>query len=187
MSARAFYGGSGSYAPQLPTDRGYKAWSMPPFAASVGTALATAGTLYLTRIRRVPAGPVTNIVVFVSTGGTSLTAGQCFASLFTAAGVLLGTTADQATAWGSAGIKTMALSGGAITHGGGDLYAGMWFNGTTGPAMYRGANGSGTLNNVGLSAPNMETATANTGLTTTPPNPFGTQSTGALHYWVALS
>jgi hypothetical protein len=155
------------------SDRGYLAWSLPPSALSGGTALATAGTLYLTRIRRVPAGTVSNLVVLLSAAGVTLTAGQCFAALFDASGPWLRSTADQATA--------------PVTHTGGDLYAGLWFNGTTGPSIYRSSDTSSAMNNAGLSSPNLETATADTGLTTTAPASFGAQTASSFHNWVAVS
>jgi hypothetical protein len=168
------------------SDRGYLAWSLPPSALSGGTALATAGTLYLTRIRRVPAGTVSNLVVLLSAAGVTLTAGQCFAALFDASGTWLRSTADQATAWASPGFKTMALTA-PVTHTGGDLYAGLWFNGTTGPSIYRSSDTSSAMNNAGLSSPNLETATADTGLTTTAPASFGAQTASSFHNWVAVS
>lgn len=174
-------------APSIASDRGYLAWSLPPFAATAGSALATAGTVYLTRLRRVPAGTVTNIIIFLSAGGSTLTVGQCFAALYDSAGTLLGTTADQSTSWASAGFKTMPLSGGSVTRSSGDLYVAKWFNGTTGPSLYRSSNTSATMNNAGLVAPDMETATANTGVTTSAPATLGTQTAAGLHYWVAVS
>lgn len=178
--------GSGN-VPQIPSERGYIAWTQPIYALTGGSALPTAGTLYLRRIRRVPAGAVTSIVTFVNTAGATLTAGQCFAALFTAAGTLIGQTADQATAWGSTGAKSMPLSGGPYSHGGGDLYVGAWFNGTTGPALIRSGSVTGALTNIGLSAPNLECASANTGLTTTAPATFGTQTSAVFEWWFALA
>lgn len=173
--------------PQLPADRGFLAWSYAPSAVSGSTALPTAGTLYLTRIRRVPAGPVTSISIVLAAAGVTLTSGQCFVALFTDAGVLAGTSADQSTAWtGVAGIRTAALAGGPYAHPGGDLYVGMWFNGTTGPTIPRFGAFAG-MTNVGLAVPNFESATANTGLTTAAPGTLGTQVAAAFQYWCALS
>lgn len=172
---------------QAPADRGFKAWTQPIYALSSQTALPTAGLLMMRRIRRVPATSVTNIVTFVNGAGSSLTSGQCFAALFTAAGALVGQTADQAVAWASVGIKTMALTGAPFALAAGDYYVGVWFNGTTGPSIVRHAAVNGGLSNAGLSAPNFETCTADTGLTTTAPPNFGAQTSAGTEYWYALS
>lgn len=179
--------GAISQAPAVPADRGFIAWNFPPHAATGSTPIPTAGTLYVHRIRRVPAGSITNINVVLAVAGSALTTGQCFATLFDSAGVPIGTTADQSVVWaGAAGLKTSALAGGPFTVAAGDYYVGLWFNGTTGPALERyGALNS--MTNVGLSSPNLEFASSSTGLTTAPPDPFGAQSALALAYWIALS
>lgn len=171
----------------VPSDRGWKAWTQPPYVLSASTALPTAGLLTLRRIRRVPATSITNIVTFLGTAGSSLTAGQCFAALFTAAGVLVGQSADQAASWASAGLKTMALAGGPYPLAAGDYYVGVWFNGTTGPAIVRHTGVSNNLSSAGQSAPNLETCSADAGVTTTAPNPFGAQTATGVEYWYALS
>lgn len=176
------------FSASLPADRGYAAWNFPLQYAPGGTALGTAGTLYLSRIRRVPAQTISNIHCFVNVIGSSLTSGQCFAALFTAAGSNVAVTADQATAWASIGVKTMALAAPYANPSVADLYVGAWFNGTTGPQLWRMATGfSGAIPNVGLSAPNLQAATADTGLTTTPPANLGTQTLLSIEYWFALS
>lgn len=187
MSARAFYGGRSGYDAQIPADRGLLAWTQPPHALAGGTAIPTAGLLYLRRVRRVPAGPVTSIVTHLTTLGVGLTAGQCFAALYTAGGTLIAQTADQATAWASAGLKVMTLTGGPYTVDAGDYYVGFWFNGTTGPAPVRSASISALLTNVGLTAPNLETASANPGVTTTAPASLGAQTSQAIEWWFALA
>lgn len=171
----------------LPADRGFKAWTAPPDLAAGSTALPTAGLLMLRRIRRVPATSITNIVTYVAAGGTSLTSGQCFAALYTAAGALVGVTADQATAWAGVGVKTMALAGGPFTVTAGDHYVGVWFNGSAGPAFARNGTLNANLTNVGLSAPNFGAASADSGLTTTAPATFGVQTTVVYEWWFALS
>ncbi|MFI7073568.1 hypothetical protein [Micromonospora sediminicola] len=189
VAARAFYGGSGSgvYQAQVPADRGWLAWTQPPHVLVAGSALAPAGTLQLRRLRRVPAGQVTNIVTFLTVAGSSLTAGQCFAALYTAAGALVAQTGDQSTAWASIGLKVMPLAGGPYQVTGGDYYVGLWFNGTTGPAIVRSGTVSAALTNVGLSAPNFDMASANTGLTTTAPATLGAQTASVFEWWIALS
>lgn len=176
--------------PDEAADHGYLAWSLPLYSAAAGGVLPTAGTLQLIRIRRVPAGTVSNIVVYVGAAGSTLTSGQCFAALFTAGGTNVGITGDQATAWGSTGLKTMALASPYANPAQADLYAGLWFNGTTGPNLMRGGQGANAAQaNAGLSAPNLVTASANTGLTNAAsvPATFGGQTGYVFHWWVALS
>lgn len=180
-------GVKGSDDPQIPGDHGFTAWSFPIYGGTAGGVLAVAGTLYLTRIRRVPAGTISNITVHIGAAGVTLTVGQCFAALFDAAGALRGVTADQAAAWGSTGIKTMALTS-PYVNAAGDYYAGFWFNGTTGPNMMRGSQGiSGSQINPGMTIGNYNAATSSTGLTTTPPDPFAAQTASTFWFWVALS
>lgn len=189
LAALAVAGNTVYPQPSIPADRGYIAWNMPVYAATGAAALTTAGTLYLMRIERVPAAPVTNIVMHCTAAGNTLTAGQCFACLYTAAGALIGTTADQSAAWASLGEKIMPLTGGPYTVAAGAHYAGFWFNGTTGPTFTRYTNsiGNATLLNAGTIAPNFIAASANTGRTTTAPNPFSTQGAFSAQWWVALS
>lgn len=177
-----------TYAAEQPSDRGYIAWTMPITAALSTVVLSTSGTLYLNLIRRVPAGTITNITVLCGTAGSALTAGQCFATLFSAAGASLRTTVDQAANWASTGVKTMTLSS-PYANAAGDYYVGMWFNGTTGPSFLRSINApaDATLTNAGLAAPNLQCARADTGLTTTPPGSFGAQTADTHYYWIALS
>lgn len=172
---------------QLPADRGYSAWTQPITVMGGSTVVPTAGLLNLRRIRRVPAGPVTNIVTYVSGAGVTLTSGQCFAALYTSAGVPVGQTADQSVAWVSTGLKTMALVGGPYSLVAGDYYVGFWFNGTTGPSLPRSGTINQILTNAGLSAPDFDSASANAGVTTTAPNPFGTQTPVVYEWWFALN
>lgn len=177
----------GSAPSQLPTDRGYLAWTQPINVMGGSTAMPTAGLLMLRRIRRVPAGPVTNIVTYVSGAGATLTSGQCFCALFTSAGVLVGQTADQSVAWVTTGLKTMALAGGPFSVAAGDYYVGCWFNGTTGPSLPRSGTINANLTNAGLVAPDFDSASANASVTTTAPNPFTTQTSVVYEWWFALN
>lgn len=179
------------YGPSLPADHGYLSWSTPIYAAQLTSLMsveAAAGTLRLSRNRRVAAGPVTNLVTYVTTAGSGLTSGQCFGALYDASGNLLGSTADQSVAWASGGLKSMALAGGPVTVPAGDYYVGLWYNGTTAPTLLRAGLGIAPSQiNANQSAGNYDVAFANTGLTTTAPNPFGATTAGSLLWWTALS
>lgn len=179
----------GAAVPMLPEDHGLIGWSCPIDYATQQSLLsvaAAAGTLRLTRIRRLPATSITNLHIFITVAGATLS--NCYAGLYTAAGTLVAQTADQSTAWQSVGAKTMALTGGPYSLAAGDYYVGFWYNGTTAPTVQR--SGIGTLNtqiNLGQSSGNFNASDANTGLTTTAPGTIGTQTASVLHWWVAVS
>lgn len=178
-------------APALPVDHGLIAWTMPLDVARDASLLsveAAAGTLRLTRIRRIPPSSITNLHVVVTTAGSGLTAGQCFGALYSSAGALIAQTADQATPWASAGVKTMALAGGPYVFAGGDLYVGLWYNGTTAPQLARSGLGAVTGQaTFGQSSGSYNASYANTGLTTTAPGTIGAQSASLLRWWAAVS
>jgi hypothetical protein len=81
----------------------------------------------------------------------------------------------------------MALSGGPYSVAPGNYFVGFWYNGTTSPAWGRGGGVSSVMANAGVSSPNLFFGSANTGLTTTAPNPMGAQTAQANAWWVALS
>lgn len=166
------------------TDLGYVAWAYDPAMTSGQANPGAAGRLELTRVHVDQAATVTNIEMVVSSVGVTLTAGQCFAALYTAAGALLAQTGDQATAWTSLGVKTMALSS-AQSVAAGDYYVAFWYQGTTAPQFSRQGNTAAI--NGKLAAPNLRYATANTGTTTTAPGTLGTQTSANNAWWVALS
>lgn len=169
----------------VPADRGWKAWDYDINYAVTASAPATAGRLELARVRLPGAATITNVLMYANTGGSALTSGQCFASLYTAAGAKIAQTADQATAWATSGLKTMALSGGPYYRSGGDYYVVFWYNGTTSPGWIRLNAGVGI--NSGVSAPNFFFASADTSITTTAPSTLGTQTAQGNPWWVGLS
>lgn len=175
-----------------PVDQGYLAWNYDGPASTNGTAIAfaTAGTVFTCAVPLRVAASIGTISAWVSTAGATLTSGQCFAALYQGAGgALLGTTADQSTAWTSTGMKAMTINGGTpVAVAAGILQVVFWFNGTTGPAMYRSGATTGVMN-AGQSTASSRWGVANTGVTTTAPTPLGAitgpGSAGAI--WVALS
>lgn len=176
-------------ATAVPADHNLVGWTFDPIGVQAGTILGVAGVSHVVRIRAMSTS-VTNILLHLTAGGTALTAGQCFASLHTDAGALLASTADQATAWASGGMKTMALTGGPVAVTRGAWYkVRWWFNGTTGPTISRGVNSSTAILNVGLAAASSRYATADTGLTTAAlaPTTIGTLTGGSTGWWVGLS
>jgi len=179
----------------IPSDHGFVTWSFDPQQCGTSRNLsvaAAAGTLQLVRLKVPAASTITNICLWLTATGTTLTAGQNFAALYDSAGTLLRQSVDQASNWGSgAGLITMALSS-SIAVAAGDYYVGLWWNGAAGPTVVSGLTdgaGLGAFANVNLSAPNFRFATTNnTGLTTTAPGTFGTQTAmQSSTYWLALS
>jgi hypothetical protein len=169
-----------------PTDHGLISWNYDVSLGNAASApLATAGTLYTQKLHVPVASSVTNILCYVATVGGTLTSGQCFAALYQG-GNLIGQTADQSVAWTSTGAKTMALVGGPFNVAAGDVQVVFWFNGTTGPALYRTA-GNATFMNFGLSAANSRWGTADTGKTTTAPGTLATIAQAGVAYWAGIS
>lgn len=176
----------------LPSDAGYIGWSGDPATdIQAGTIMSTAGRLEVVRIK-IPAGGqvVTNIVIHLTTSSTSLTAGQCFAALYTGTGAITGgggITADQSTNWLTGGLKVMPLTV-AQTVSGPFAYVGFFAN-TAGtlPTLSRMTNSSGAIIDAGQSAPAFRFASADTGLTTAPPNNIGTQTAQGTAWWVGLT
>lgn len=168
-----------------PGDHGLISWSFDPSLAQ-GSITATAGVLQLVKLKVPDRVTITNLHLFVGVAGATLTANQCYASLYTSGGVLLANTAQQATNWASTGAKIMALST-PQTVNSGYIYVGFYSNGTTQPAFLRGITGANSSNNPGLATPNLRYATSGSGYTTAPPNPFGAQATSAVSYWAAVS
>jgi parallel beta-helix repeat protein len=170
-----------------PSDQGLVTWTMDVMVATANAILPAAGTLYVVRVHVPVAVSVRNILAAVTSGGTGLKAGQCLAGLWNAfGGALVGVTADQSADWAAAGLKTMALTC-AVNLTAGDYYIGLYANGTTLPAFARGNNQiGGAFVNAGMSG-NFRVATANTGLTTTPPATLGTLTAASTAWWLAVS
>lgn len=169
-----------------PGDHGYLAWSYDPGVGMAGLLVPTAGLLNLIKLKLDTAALVSNIVMTVVTAGNTLTSGQNFAVLYSSAGALIGQTATQHTAWQSTGLKTMALVT-PVNVPAGYCYAGFWCVGSTLPNFSRGNQTTAAGGNAGLAAPNLRSSTADSSLTTTAPNPFGTQTASATEWWMALS
>lgn len=169
------------------SDQGFICWSIDPASCGSGTA-PTSGTLQLARLRVPYDTVITNIWLWVTTQGSSLTSGDNFAGVWDSSGNLLGITADQTTAWGSTGMKQTALTSATkIVRAGAYVYGGFWSVGSTPAAFARAVDVSSVGPNANLSAPNLRYATANTSLTTTAPDPFGTQTAAGRSWFVGLS
>lgn len=168
-----------------PSDYGLLAWSFDPVSATTSTAMSPAGTLQGCKIH-VPVGAsVTNIIVAMTTAGSGLTSGQCFAALYKG-GNLLGVTADQSTNWVGATIpQIMPIAGGPLSVASGDVDVVFWYNGTTGPTFARAAGN--VQINANLTNATSRFFTANTSITTTAPGSLTGRTSLNTAWWAALS
>lgn len=131
------------------------AWTGRPGAASNSSGLSS-GIMGLTKMYIPRSTPITRLTLYVGTAGNTLTTGQNFVGLYTNAGVLIGTSADQTTAWGTTGVKTAALTGGPFVANSSNVedywvWTAVLGNGTTPPAFFNETNAAAFLN-LGLSA-----------------------------------
>jgi hypothetical protein len=173
------------------TDHNLVGWTFDPAAIQAGTVLPTAGLANVARVR-VLAGAVANIHFHFTAGGSSLTAGQCFAALYNDAGALLGggaITGDQAANWATSGFKTCPLSVAQGVTPTAWYRVLWWFNVTTGPTLSRGSNADAATLNAGLSAPLLRYSSADTGRTNAASVPanIGAQTPTPAAWWVGLS
>lgn len=155
-----------SRLPPDPTNHGFLAWTNDP-AANVNQTTHSSGVLYGSRVEIRSVSPVTNIVVFCSTAGETLTADQNFIGLYNSAGTRVGVSAAQTTAWESTGVKTAAIAGGPISCAAGFYWVVLVANGTTRPKFGVGSLFSVGVN-AGLAAAATRFASQATGQTTLP-------------------
>ncbi len=170
-----------------PSDQNLVTWTMDVMTATANSILPAQGTLYVVRVHVPVAATVRNVLAAITSAGSGLRSGQCFAGVWHASGgARAGVTADQAANWSTTGVKTMALTG-SVNLTAGDYYIGLYANGTTLPNFARGNNQiGGAFANAGMTA-NFRVATAGTGLTTTPPASLGPLVSSNTAWWLALS
>ena len=180
-----------------PADGGYAGWSFDPACgtASPGLTLAGAGVLSLIKIPVRFLTTVSNVYIDIITAGATLTLNQCFAGLYTAAGSLIATSANQSVAWVGTGFITMALTGAPFTIGGtaagGFVWVALLWNGTTAPLLYRGSGPTGALAMQAgtLTAATLRFGTVSAANTTLPASftPASIVSTNASPWWAGIS
>jgi hypothetical protein len=179
----------GAQPPMNPSDASYLAWNYDPVLIG-GDSSPSTGVLYLLRVNLRQAALVTSVALGSSAGGTDLVAGENFAGLYNSAGVLLGQSADQSSAWASSGLYTAALTDGPVAVPQGFAWVGILANesGGTTPGFWRCANASSPGQNAGLTAATARAATNGSTLAALPASitPSSNSFTGAA-FWVALS
>lgn len=180
---------SGSGAPTNFTaaDLGLKAWTYDSIASAGAGSATTTGVIYLAKVIVRQPTSVTNVVLFVATAGTTLTASQSFAGVYDSTGTLVGTTADQSVSWTSTGYKSMALAGGPFTLNPGAYWIAWTSNGSTPPQILRSQALNGTLYNGSLPASQYRYATNGTGTTLPATITPASNAVGLVAWWAALS
>jgi hypothetical protein len=172
-----------------PAEHGMHAWSFDPAVTNTASAL-TSGVMTLVKLRTTAPATVASLIGHITTPGSGLTAGQCFAGLYNATGTLIGSTADQAAAWAVAGQKVMTLTAtatGSLTSlPPGVYYAALLAVGTTMPQFAR-ASGVGPANaNLGISGTRF--ATYGTGQTALPATfTLGSMGAATTAWWIGLA
>lgn len=175
-----------------PANHGFKAWSMDPAYVVNNQIVPASGTLQVVRLynQSTSAISLSATYVFMVTVGATLT--NVGFGIWDSTGFQLqsqnnvnGATTAAFTA--TPGIKVMTYGGTSPTiQAKSSFYVGFYFQGTTMPTLAR-AGGTAGVNNANLTTANSRFATANTGLTTTPPTNLGTFTAGANAWWVAVS
>jgi len=167
-------------------DVGLLHWTYDPSAPS-GTTGPTAGTITMIKVKLGKAATVSNILMAVSGAGVGLTAGQNFAGLYDGAGNRLTQTADQTTAWGTNGLKTMAVT--PVDLGAGFYYVAYLSNGATPPVITRGSNitASPAIGNIDAAPATARWATAGTGTTLPATINMATRTPITTTFWTAIS
>ncbi len=166
---------------------GYKAWNYSPVFCTTGTAPTANGLIFVVKLYASSPLLITNLHLYVTTAGATLTAGQNFAAIYDSNKNLLGTTADQSAVWNSTGLKTMAISGGPVTVPAGIFYIAFFANATTRPAFLRTTSTLTVILNGILSTANAAFASANTGRTTSMPATLGAFTAVGAGYWTGVS
>lgn len=117
-----------------------------------GSLALVSGSVYMIKVPIAGVLSVTNVRLYVVTGGGTLTSGQNFVGLYSEDGqTKIGVSADLSATWNTSGDKTFALVSGPFNVGTAGVityaYIALLAVGTTGPAIMRQGN---SFPNVGM-------------------------------------
>lgn len=136
---------------------------------------------------------ISNVLAYVYSAGSALTANQCQIGVFNSSGTLVGRNSDVSAAFQSTGLKTVAItaeSGQSLAETAGDwVHIVALFNGTTKPQFYGFTAAVSALVNAGLAAAASRFINIGSGSMTALPsaitgnNPVGT----AVGVWFGVS
>lgn len=170
-----------------PHDYGLLGMTFPPPLSGTGNVLSAGGALCIAKIYVPVTISVTNILTYVSTAGSGLTASQCFAGIYDSAGNKLAGTGDQSTSWNSTGLKTMAISGGPVSITGGTdtwVWGALLYNGTTSPSIVNLSSNNGAQTNFGLAAASFIAGTLSNSYTALPASFTPSTMSGTNRFWL---
>jgi hypothetical protein len=173
--------------PWLPSDAGFLAWTSDPQVNGTTGTLAT-GVINLLRVNVRAGISCTNVLAWITAGGSSLTAGQNFAGLYNSAGTLVGTSADQTTPWAGTGLMTMPLTGGPFNLAAGFYWVALLSNASVTPATFaRSTQAAAGTPNAGLAVSAARFAANGSGTTLPASITPASNTLTSLPYWAALS
>jgi hypothetical protein len=173
------------------TDSALAAWAFDP-AGATQTFLTTAGVLYLVRMVLTSQQTITNGLVSLTTAGATLTSAQNFLALYNASGTRIAVSADQTTAFATAGLITAAWTTPVTNAAPGIYYVGVLCNGGTAVTLASGTTlkpGNVSLGNAGLATATSRYLTSGTSQTATPASVTLSSASGnvAATIWAAIS
>lgn len=142
------------------------------------------GTAYFTLIGLLAGDVVTNLSISVPIAGVTMSLSKV--GLYTTAGVRLALSADQGTAWESAGVKTIAMTSPYTITTSGAYYVAIVAKGGTLPTVMRGGIfAASTSQGAGIGSGSM-VAGVQTGQTDLPTSATIVSGSGFAH-WVGVS
>lgn len=125
-------------------------WAFDP-AMVVSPSLAlTSGTVTYSKITICATTVVSNIVLYLTAGGSTLTSGQNLVGIYDSSGVRQALSADQSASWTTTGTKTISV--GPVTLHPGDYYIAILSNGTS-PISINSSASNASMNAGITSAP----------------------------------
>jgi len=172
-----------------PEANGLLAWTFDPVVASGTAILAGAGTLHVIKIPVLEATRISNIHMWMTTKGATLTASENGLGLFDQTRKLIGKAAiaSTITAWeGSTGEVKLALEE-AVNVSSGSLYVGAYYKGTTAPTFAAAPSTIGVVN-ANVKESGSRFFTGDTSLTTALPSTITASGTAVSKpIWCGLS
>jgi hypothetical protein len=120
-----------------PSSFGLVDWNFPyTWATGTGSAVTTAGLLYLTKVPMAGGTKITNLWFKIATAAATPTTGENFGGIYSSSGTLLATTGDLTTPIGTnTGAIQAPLTAAYTTTAADNFYIGFFFNASTQPVL----------------------------------------------------
>jgi hypothetical protein len=167
---------------------GFLAMPYDPAMAAAGGVL-TSGTVYMIRLDLAAPATISTATICLVNAGVTLTAGQSFVGLYTAAGTRVALSADQSASWVTNGEKNIAFTA-PYAAAAGTYYLAMLCNGTTPIAPLRTVSSASVTDviNHGLTPATARWTTGPTAQTSLPASvTMSSRVTSMTAYWGGLS